>query len=98
MKKKQYTSFDAEGIEQMADWASLNNMNRQVHERIIQELDPHGVNILLHKILHNHSQGIKVDPHWRIFVLVKLKDREAPVNINLDVDMDLYSECVRRIQ
>ena len=92
MKKKQTIIFDAEGIKQMAAWAKENNMNRQVHELILENLDPVGINILMHKMEHNHAQGVKVDPHWRIFVLAKLGDRKAPVTINLDVDMELYQQ------
>tara|TARA_S200002703_G_C3619492_1_gene190269 strand:- start:206 stop:493 length:288 start_codon:yes stop_codon:yes gene_type:complete len=85
-------TFTDKAIREFAEFADKQNMNRKIHEKIVGMLDPIGVNILLHKLPHNHAQGAKVEPHLRLHILLKLQERAEPVTTSVDVSFDLFNK------
>jgi hypothetical protein len=81
----------------MNNWAKTNGMNRVLDDSVIKDLDPNGLNLLAYRMEHNHKQGIKVEPHWRMMLLLKLTDQIDPVNGFLDVSFNLYDKCINII-
>lgn len=84
------TVTDTVGFLKMAVDAEENKRNKSVYvERLRKDIDPDGIHVLneMFSLLHN-------DFEHRGMWLVKLKGREEPVTLWLDVDLKLFHECV----
>lgn len=65
--------------------------NRQLDsERLIENVDPDGSHIVKAFMLHEHAAGVKVDPHIRCMVFIKVKDTMEPTEGWLDVPLADY--------
>lgn len=71
--------------------AIANDYNRAISDAAIRRLDPDGFHVLSVALLHEHAGGVKVDPHYRCQVLMKMKGQKDPEVVYLDVEIDTYN-------
>lgn len=64
--------------------------NRGVDENFLRELDSNGLHVLTVLMWHEHKDGQSCEPHYRIMVYAKLRDRDTPERVFLDVDINEY--------
>jgi hypothetical protein len=75
--------MDTEGLLTLAENAEKINGNRQANlDALRANVDPAGCHLLTFQMLHN-------DCEWRTAWLIKVKDRDEPVDLWLDVDLDI---------
>lgn len=72
--------------------AVKRHYNRTLDSEQIDQLDPNGVHLVIWSMEHEHAGGVKVAPHVRAYIMVKLRNMQAPVKIMLDMDMKMFNE------
>jgi hypothetical protein len=72
-----------------------NKYNRTLDSTLTLLLDPQGIHVQGSIVLpHEHAQGVKVDPHWRVQLMVKLVGDDKPTQLFLDMTDDDYRSLV----
>lgn len=67
--------------------------NRCLQQDVLdEELDPVGLHIISPIMIHEHRNGVVVDPHLRAWVYMKIKDQEEPERVILDMEMGAYDK------
>ena len=61
-------------LAQIAAEGDAMGFNRQIAEWVISELDPTCVLLVCPRLIHEHAQGVKIDPHLRTEVYFRLKN------------------------
>jgi len=79
-----------EEVQAFARIARDREYNRQLSDEIIERLDPNGIHVTSFAMLHEHAGGVKVEPHVRTSVLLKLKDTDDPASAFMDMDLPMY--------
>ena len=75
--------------------AEAREYNRQLSMQGLRDVDPVYVGLVSPVLIHEHAQGIKVEPHWRCDCLLKFKGDEEPISVMLDIPMDMFEELER---
>lgn len=65
-------------------------LNRRLDHAVLVLLDDDGLSFVWPAMIHEHAAANAVPPHWRCWALLKLTDREAPVEAMLDVPFDTF--------
>lgn len=70
---------------------AVANYNRCLDPALLAErVDPEGLHVLTLMMIHEHSAGVLVDPHFRCLALIKLRGEVLPQEAALDIEMDTY--------
>jgi len=78
--------IDTSTLLELARAAERHDFNRQLDvEALEPDLDPKGFHVMYFRMLHNDSE-------WRTMWYVKLKDREDPIDVALDVSFEDWPE------
>ena len=64
--------------------------NRNISNEGIAALDPAGQHVMRVVMTHHHAAGVPVEPHYRLFVLMKLVGSNEPAPVTLDIPMDVW--------
>lgn len=79
-----------EVLKHLAQKAEKQGYNRQVTDEFLRDLDPDGFHIVSQVLLHEHAAGVQVAPHARCSVLAKAQGQDEPVEVFLDIPIDLF--------
>lgn len=90
-EKKNVKLMNADAVRLIARQGRENDYNRKIAQSVLRELDPEGVSSASIHLLHEHAQGVLVEPHYRCMMHIKLKDRDEPVSGLIDVQMDTFN-------
>ena len=98
VKNKIITNSD--GLITMARAGQKMDYNRQVDIEELKKILPEdgGLHMEVRKIIHEHKQGMKVEPHYRLMWMVCTKSYQED-NTNLpiiciDTPIHVYMSCV----
>lgn len=64
--------------------------NRRLTSEELGAIDPEGIHLAWVMLLHEHAQGVAVPVHYRCQVMLKLREREEPYEMLLDLDIDFF--------
>jgi len=67
-----------------------NGYNRNISVDGISALDPAGLHVLRVVMTHYHAAGVPVEPHYRLFLLMKLVGSNDPVSVTLDIPIGAW--------
>lgn len=81
-------------LENLQDAAIEAGYNRTLGGIDIDDVDPDGFHILTSVMFHSHAAGLKVDPHHRCSVLVKMTDQHDPVESFIDVSFEDFDNLL----
>jgi hypothetical protein len=71
------------------------DFNRCISEKFLdQAADPEGVHVVAPMMIHEHKMGVKVDPHLRCWVYIKVKDKMEPEQAILDLPFDTFRTLI----
>lgn len=66
----------------------IENYNRQLDEEADKMFDPQGRHVVTYCMIHEHKAGERVAPHMRAMMLTKVKGKDEPQEITLDMSME----------
>jgi hypothetical protein len=76
--------------------AAQNGYNRQLDQDwLVANLDPDGTHVVSFYLPHEHAAGQQVAPHWRLKLLMKVRNREKPFDAMLDVPDNVFRALTR---
>lgn len=81
---------DKEILKKLNDEATRLGYNRQILPEGIDSLNPEAIVALSPIMIHEHAQGVRVDPHLRCFVRIVHPESQAFNGLMLDVPMHLF--------
>lgn len=72
--------------------AADDGYNQYVDPKMLSEIiDPDGLHVLTDVMVHEHKQGVLVDPHLRCIVMIKARGTTQPYQALLDVEFDAFN-------
>jgi hypothetical protein len=83
-----YKYIDTGNLEDINRKSTTKGYNRTISTDGLNALDPKGWHIIQATMLHEHAAGVKVNPHIRAWMMLKLKDRDQPALAFLDMSME----------
>lgn len=78
--------------------ATTRHYNRTLSSKGLEMLDPNGTHIITFTMVHEHAAGVKVDPHIRCKMMLKIKDSMTPVDAFVDMTFKDFNERVITLQ
>jgi len=82
--------FTTNDLTELNNRAVATQRNRSLTDELINILDPNGLHVVEDRFLHN-------DEEWRLRLLCKVNDEDAPVHVALDVSFDDFDSYARTI-
>lgn len=79
---------DTQGLKGLIHNAERAGLNRTLAGIDPADFDGNGFHIVTDVMWHDHAAGLRVEPHLRCLVLVKVKGQEDPAHDYLDVSME----------
>jgi len=82
-----YKYMDADTLAELNQRAVAANYNRALPDGFIAGLDSDGIHLVAMAMPHEHAQGVRVEPHWRCQIFVKMADQDLdhPAEVWLDI-------------
>jgi hypothetical protein len=77
--------------------SSTRHYNRTLSIKGLDMLDPDGKHIITWTMIHEHAAGVKVDPHVRAAMLLKVKDSMTPVRTFLDMTFKDFNDLTTTV-
>ena len=82
-----YKYMDTLTLAELNQRAVAAGYNRALTDEFIATLDPDGIHLVHWALPHEHAQGVRVEPHWRLMLFAKTagQDADHPAEVILDV-------------
>lgn len=68
--------------------ATKLDYNRQLSDDALDSLDPDGVHVIQPFMIHEHANGVAVDPHMRCRLFLKFEELTGAQEAWLDIPFD----------
>lgn len=78
------------GLIRRNDYALIRGYDRTLPPTLLANLDPSGLHVVSDVLYHEQAGGVKVTPHLRCKVLVKVCGTDEPEAAFLDVSFDSF--------